>query len=768
MDIEAWLLDYEAVAVDELESSAATALVAFAERHAANILSFVEARSGVVGELVIIDFRTGRPQQSACPIRSTERLAVRFGRDDAMPLVYTLRPNFPDTPHQQLTLEGTPRAICIDDRIWEEARLTWTPAELVHRILSWFERAARGELHDARQPLDPVMIGSLLSFIISREDLAQSANLDLVGVHDPFHKQMLRVKRLEVIQEHPENFEPLCLVAYRVEPENMRRLSFAPGNLGSLADMLSERGIDLFQDLRDRFSTWLGQTPPPAWRINGRFAVIVEMPIIAPDGALKHGTDLRAFITDRSVGDVAVALGIAAPAGSEVKSEVGFVKVFGTADPDLEAVRAIAAQSAEVHYAYDRTLAAQLAGRTSPDERKVVIVGAGAIGSHIADCLSREGRFSWIVIDDDRLLPHNLARHIGRRYNITGEKAALVADAVSSHMETAAPIAEHIFANVMTDGDERKRIDKALNDADLIIDASASVLAGRYLSDHPSAARRISAFFNPTGTAGILLAEPEDRQLTLRDLEAQWFALVAREDTLANLLDPSKETFAYTGACRAITNRMPESNVMALSGLIAHGLGQAVDQPGAVLKTWSLGGSGEVDFIGSPCDPMECFQAGEWRVCVDRGLIQRVLAMRDARLPNETGGVLTGIVDIPAKRIHLADAAPAPIDSAESTGGFTRGTAGVREHLDGTFERTRGQVRYVGEWHSHPPRAATRPSAVDLVQIDWLSTLFEIDTLPALMLIARDHDVSIILASRKADCVDVPEGHSLRHAEGGQ
>ena len=85
-----------------------------------------------------------------------------------MPFVYVLRGDFPDTAHQNLTAEGAPRAICIDERSWAEARLTWTPAELVRRILTWFRRAAAGELHDARQPVDPLMFATGYSFIMSR------------------------------------------------------------------------------------------------------------------------------------------------------------------------------------------------------------------------------------------------------------------------------------------------------------------------------------------------------------------------------------------------------------------------------------------------------------------------------------------------------------------------------------------------------------------------------------------------------------------------
>lgn len=752
MDIEAWLSGFEVIASSDLEFPAATALVTFAERHASELMTVVETRRGELGELVILDFRTGRPQKPFYPIKRTERLAIRFAPQDGMPLVYMLRDDFPDTFHQQLTAEGAPRAICIDDRIWAEARLTWTPAELGHRILSWFDRAIRGELHDARQPLDPLMIGSHLSFIFSRRILGGAGNADLVAVRKT--DQILRVRELKDVREPIESLEPICLAAYRVAEEEMQRLTFAPENLGSLADMLARRGIDLLADLREKFSDWLGENPPPAWRINSRFVVVVEMPIIAPDGAVQIGTDLRAFITDKSVGDIAVALGIAEPATPGEGSQVGFVKRLAPSAPDEEAARAILAQSAEIHYEFDRELATQLSGRESPDTRKVVLVGGGTIGSHLAECLSREGRFDWTVIDDDLLLPHNLARHIGRGGNVTNEKAALVAAAVSETLDSAEPVGRPISANVLVDEGHREEIDRTLNEAELIIDATASVLAGRFLSDHPSAARRVSAFFNPVGSAGILLAEPADRSPTLRNLEAHFFGLVGREAALANLLADAGGNYAYTGACRAITNRMPESNVMALSGLIAGALGRAVDQDDALIKVWSLTGNGDVESHGYPADPVVSFAADDWSVVMGAGLIERVRAMRNARLPNETGGVLTGVVDIPAQTIHIVDAAPAPPDSMESPAGFTRGTEGVRDDLDGVFERTRGQVRYIGEWHSHPPRATASPSATDLAQIDWLSTVFDIDTLPALMLIAGDGEIGIILANRYAESVE--------------
>ncbi len=752
MAVNDWLESFgEPIAAGDIQSPAASALVSFTGRHAPHVTQFIEARRDGDSEITLFDFRTGRPQDAVYPIRLVERIAIRFATDDSMPVVYMLRDDFPDTDHQLLTADAAPRAICIDDRTWSEARLTWTPAELIQRILSWFSRAARGELHDPRQPLDPLLIGTPLSLFISRHLLHRAADLDLVAEHDREHRQWLRVRPVEDVQAPPEQAEPICVIAYCVPPQKMQRLAAAPTTLRSLAHMLSARGVDLLADLHARFANWLSQQPPPVWRINSRFAVIVEMPIIGPSGTRHDGSDLRAFITNRSVGDIAVALGIAIKATPSEGSSVGYVKPLAPLRIDPEKVRPIAVQSLEVHYEFDRKLATQIAGRRTEDKREVVMAGAGAIGSHVADCLVREGRFRWTIIDDDCILPHNLARHIARNPDVAKPKPSLVATDLAATLEDTEPVASPISANLMTDGPARLEIDQALEQAELVIDATASIPAERFLSDHATTARRTSIFFNPAGNAAVLLVEPSDRSLTLRDLEAQYLSLILRDSALCDHLAPPDGTYAYTGACRAITNRIPQSRVLTLSGLIASGLAKAVDHCGATITVWSLQASGEVDVFKPVVAATHSSSTQGWTVSVDQSLTDRILSMRDASLPEETGGVLTGIVDIPAKQIQLVDAAPAPPDSRASTTGFERGTSGVQDYLERAFEQTRGQVRYVGEWHSHPPRAPTLPSPTDRSQIDWLAMLFDMDTLPALMLIAGDAHVRIILANHQSE-----------------
>jgi hypothetical protein len=746
MTVECWLGAFdETIEGAGFRNTSAASCANYLRRYGAAVGSLVDARRKADHELVILDILTGAPQRPFYPIRRTERIGILFPGEHSPSLVFMLRDDFPDTEHQQVVPEGFPAAICIDDRPWAEARLTWTPAELIDRVLNWFRRASRGELHDAQQPVDPMLLSSELQFLIPRSVLEQSNPQDLIAEHDPKERMILRVRRASS-GARTSSAESFCLVSYRVPPERMKRLRFAPDNLAGLAAILRERGINLFDDLKALFRGWLAEGEAAAWRINSRFAVILEMPIMSPNGAQQDGLDHRAFITAISAGDIAAALGIAETSLGHGK--VGYVRRIGQAIPDDAALAAIVAQTAEVHLEFEPDVAARLAGRPGPDERKVALIGAGTIGSHTADSLAREGRFTWTVIDDDWLLPHNLARHTALNDRVTQRKAKFLADHINGIFEGPTRAAG-IPANLFAAGEEGLAIETALATADLIIDATASVVAARYLSDHRSTARRASIFFNPTGEAAVLLAEPKDRVVTLRDLEAQYFGLLLRTERLSEHLRPG-ETIAYTGACRAITNRIPQSRAAILSGVAALGLGTVLDGDEATISVWTLSRAGDVSADTPVVEPVIRFRTGGWNMVIDAGLVQRVRQMRSERLPSETGGILFGLVDIPAKHIHIVDASLAPPDSEERSMGFVRGVVGVDELMERVTQRTAGQVRYVGEWHSHPPRASARPSAVDGQQIDWLAALMGIESMPALMLIVAEGELAVIFADNEA------------------
>lgn len=77
------------------------------------------------------------------------------------------------------------------------------------------------------------------------------------------------------------------------------------------------------------------------------------------------------------------------------------------------------------------------------------------------------------------------------------------------------------------------------------------------MSDLPFEARRVCGFFNPSGTAVVLMTDGARRDITLRDLEAQYHRLILTEPSPADHLDVPQGGVRYSGSCRSLTNRIP-------------------------------------------------------------------------------------------------------------------------------------------------------------------------------------------------------------------
>jgi hypothetical protein len=99
------------------------------------------------------------------------------------------------------------------------------------------------------------------------------------------------------------------------------------------------------------------------------------------------------------------------------------------------------------------------------------------------------------------------------------------------------------------------------------------------------------------------------------------------------------------------------------------------------------------------------------------------------------------------KRVDLVAALKAPADSSHSPTEFTRGTLGLRDEVDHATARCAEQIRYVGEWHSHPLGSSSHPSSIDLEQLAWLTRTMAIDGMPALMFIVAENEASQLLGT---------------------
>ena len=731
--MQPWIASFPVVDYSTLENSLASGFADHVLNGGDGIFELVEARRDRGMELILAHVRTERPQRPVAAIDRVEPIAILFGDGRHGPCVLALREDFPDTPHQARLPKGMPFCICIDDRPWAEAKSAYAPAELSHRILAWFRKAARGQLHDPAQPLEPFFsLHSPYELIMPREVWAGDGAhvIELTGIV----QDQQRPTMVTLLPWHRrQDTDPvISVIVYDLSAETMSRMRQAPATLADLAEEAMRRGVDIVADLKSRLNVWYADDKKRAAVLNSHPCILLRLPMINPVTGNLQGLDTVAFMVGVTVGDVGVALGQFYCDRSSALKSMGYQPRFPAGEPDLDG---ILLEGCLVHGAFDTQLARTISGVASPITGKAVMIGAGAIGSAVAEILSREGAFDGLtMMDDDTLLPHNLARHTLTSIEVTRAKATSVGQRLKSirpDLDVSA-IDENFLSKPSPEAEAQ------LESADIIVDASASVAVGRQLCDRPGHARRVSIFLNPTGTAVVLLAEDDERRIDLRALEAIYHRAIQTSQGLQHHLVDSK-MIRYTGACRMLTSRIPSSRVQVLSGLVAGGLGRALGSSEACVKIWSLSEEGEV-FLVTPEVGLTVDHAGDWTIRMPDTLSAQLAAERLKRLPNETGGALLGIVDPLLKRIELVAAVRAPIDSKEAPTEFVRGTLGLREAVDAAIARSAGQIRYVGEWHSHPKGSSSQPSTIDIEQLAWLSTTMAGDGMPGVMFIVGEND----------------------------
>jgi hypothetical protein len=196
-----------------------------------------------------------------------------------------------------------------------------------------------------------------------------------------------------------------------------------------------------------------------------------------------------------------------------------------------------------------------------------------------------------------------------------------------------------------------------------------------------------------------------------------------------------------------MTNRIPATRAALLSAAVARGIATAADREDAGIFVWRSNENSEIRLFARAGLPVHAGPVAGWRVTYDDGLLEHMMALRDVRLPSETGGVLLGIVDVTRKSIHVSHALPQTEDSQGSSSEFERGVVGLSALIDAAVQNSMHQLRYIGEWHSHPPRHTMLPSGTDLIQLAWLGRELEVEGLPGLMAIAADGGFAFMAAN---------------------
>jgi hypothetical protein len=694
-------------------------------------VTLLECRRAGDDEVIVVELEIEIGQHVGTDIRRFERVAIRFLKDEeALPDALALRSDFPLVPHLNLRHEEFPRSLCLYDGHPAELLLGWTPRKYVERIREWLARTAKETLHGEDQPLEPLLIGLLWPLIIPSDlftgDVTQTA-LSVSAMEGADGRPVLIAQR-EKKEERPGSREKIlrCVaIALLGEPQTHGIIRSQPLNFLELHEFVAAAKIDLIARLRDQLKLWHGDEAAMA----SRLIIIVGLPKTRHDGANAESMDFWAFVTGAKISDVGQELGVWAAQGE-------YFPINLVID-DSKRGETVEIALLDPQKAFSRQWAAILNGYTDVVALKVVGVGMGALGSQVFMNLLRGGFGEWTIVDNDHLLPHNLARHHLSGWALGWPKVVTLAHTANGTIEDK-EIAAPIVADVLKSA-EAKPLTKALADADLVFDFSASVPVARHLARGvESGARRVSLFLNPVGSDLVLLAEDEKRIIRLDCLEMQYYRLLESEESLQGHLEKAPN-FRYGPSCRDVSSTMPQHLVALHAAIGSKALRDAAGDTGPKITVWR---SDPEDmtvrrFAFAPSPMIEICNSG-WTLCTDQGVIDKVMGLRGKKLPNETGGILIGAFDMKRKIVYVADAEASPRNSHEEATLYIRGSEGMTARLYQIEAATAGNLEYVGEWHSHPARHDCTPSDFDLRLFGWLVDLMSIDGKPALMLIAGD------------------------------
>jgi hypothetical protein len=725
---------------------AATKARDLADRLARGGLPFaalIECRTAETFDVVVIDIEAEIPQVLEHDIRPVERFAACFDHDDAAtPDVFALREDFPATPHLHPPVDSVPKRLCLFEEEYADLRRRWTAAFFVRRVQDWLRLTARGELHAEDQPLEQALAGAGHGIILPERlskstesgDAAAVVPLRITGVDEYRGKLLI----LTEAADDPQGAGAGRYFAWSFTsaPHGPGAITTTPHTISELQAFLATQGDDIVGLLRRQLLDW----PRRPDALASQLILIVRVPKARDAGSPIEALETWAFLGPSAL-EIGVALGIWEPSGPGVALMV----------PVREDRRgeAAALDGLAVHFRISRDDAARLNGRPGADDRRLVAVGAGALGSQVIMNSARAGFGRWTIIDRDRLLPHNAARHALGEFGIGHHKALVVASA-ANRLTDDEDVFEPLVADVvLAAGSDRERIDERMTHADLVVDFAASVPVARYLAnDALGSARRISFFLNPVGSDLVMLAEDRDRRTSLDALEMQYYRAILRDERLREHLRRPEGRIRYGTSCRDVSLRLPQELVALHAATATRQLRLIADTDTSAIRVWRTDRSSMDDAVVDITVSAVNRQAlGEWTVLYDEGLLETIRGFRTERLPNETGGILLGAFDLERKLIYVVDTIPSPADSEERRTLYIRGSEGLRQQLTAARELTFDQIEYVGEWHSHPDGVECSPSGDDLNVLSWLTTHMDAEAVPGVMMIACESDrLAVLLA----------------------
>ncbi|GAA2212483.1 hypothetical protein GCM10009850_079450 [Nonomuraea monospora] len=368
--------------------------------------------------------------------------------------------------------------------------------------------------------------------------------------------------------------------------------------------------------------------------------------------------------------------------------------------------------------------------------KRVLILGCGAVGTRMAEHCARAGVARLTLADSGVVTPGILIRQTYENTDLGETKAAVLANRLTRTLLPGRTCAiEHRFGDVLA---TLLRDEHACRDFHLIVNATASTAVSKrleYLSRDRGADWPATLTLGVShdcergvGTLALPGAHGGDTDI-MYNLAIDAFAVPELRDIAETFFPRPEErpvfrpdagcSSTFTGSDVEVAALTGQIFAWALNRLHTHSpLRPSVLRSAFVVRLYGSGaGLAAQQCLEWPDDIVKQDKNCGFDVRIHtramermRAESQRVHAMGGPAC--ETGGVLMGRIDTACKVIWVTHAEIPPPDSKHGDHHFLHGVQDVDLRISAHRERTRGQVEFVGMWHTHPG-ADPRPSHDD-------------------------------------------------------
>lgn len=696
------------VSPEKLRSPRALAVHKYLKTNHALYFRLIECRTKENYDILEIEVSVEVCQHRIVDIKPKERIAIFFNtQGDTLPRFYPLRSDFPrDLLHSMVNEKENLQSLCLWEEPFEELRSRLTPYLLLARLKEWLEKTADGTLHDPEQSLEPVLIGYNYQIIIPIDAINSEKRYVAFESKNACGQTVFRF--FEQVQNHKNEKIGVVLIAFKTPEITHRAVRYTPENLQQLSDFLLKIGFDLKSELRK----WASEVKREIVLGKAQSVILIEFPKRRSKTDKVESTEYWAFLTKESISALGEALGAFVDASPyDIPYKATLLGDGGqSSNSNLEKFDIFAVA---VRKEISSDMLSSLSGYGEEMRPLITAIGAGSLGAKIIELAARCGFGQWAVIDRDIFLPHNLVRHILGKWAIGSPKVEGVRDFVNS-LVPGNPIYQTLTADIKNRQNHEEEIESIFNKSDLILDMSASVAVAREVCEYAIEKRRASLFLNPSGKDIVLLLEDSKRKVSLWDLEGTYYKALASDDILQGHLADSHSPTRYGNGCRDLTAQISADRISTLGGIALQQLIQQYKSTEGSATIWRSDiESGGVKAVKLDVTPGIEISLGDWRVRWTQQILDELATQRTQSLPNETGGVLLGIVDFEHKMVVVADNISAPSDSVKRPHYFQRGITGLENTLLEKGRKSADQLKYIGEWHSHPDGIKVHPSDED-------------------------------------------------------